>query len=468
MSPSTKKILVVDDDGDFRWAMGNVLQGAGFHVSEAEDGEKGLKVLHDCSPDLVLLDYRMPGKDGLETALEIRERAPSLPIIMITAYAEVHSAVKAMKMGVYDYVTKPIDNQDLLFSVKRALETQDLTKEVKELRTALNKRTSLYETMGSSDKIKNMIGLVEKVAPTPFTVLIQGASGTGKELVSRAVHDLSAVREGPFVALDCGAIPETLIESELFGYMKGAFTGAHADKPGRFESAEGGTVFLDEVSNLPFEAQQKLLRVVEERRVQRLGARKSRPVRVRIIAAGNKPLEEEVAAGTFRPDLFYRLSEFTISVPGLKERQEDIPYLAKRFADEAAKELKKKGGGFTRQALSMLTAYDWPGNVRELRNVIRQAALLCGENLPIDAEHLLLSGHSGATMGGASFTVSSASSMGSHVLKDAVKAHTGVVEKRLIGDTLAATKGNKSEAARRLGIDYKTLLRKIKIHGVGS
>jgi len=320
-----KNILVVDDDQDFRWAIGNVLQAEGYRVTQAQDGEEALKLLEKYVPDLILLDYRMPGRDGISVSTDIKKRIPALPIIMITAYAEVKSAVEAMKTGVYDYVTKPIDNNDLLFTIKRALEKQELVQEVKHLKNVLNGRESLYKLMGNSDRISELFKLVKKVAPTSFTVLIEGESGTGKELVARSIHDLSDVKKGPFVAVDCGAIPENLIESELFGYMKGAFTGAYADKPGQFELADKGTLFLDEIGNLPYQAQQKILRAMQERCIQRLGAKKTKSIQVRVVAATNQPMEKDIESGRFRSDLYFRLKEFSVKVPALRERKEDIP-----------------------------------------------------------------------------------------------------------------------------------------------
>ncbi|MDI6776894.1 MAG: sigma-54 dependent transcriptional regulator [Syntrophales bacterium] len=465
---TSRKILVVDDDQDFRWAMGNVLQAAGYRVIQAQDGKEAMSLLEKDIPDLVLLDYRMPGRDGLHVARDMKQRIPAVPILIITAYAEVASAVEAMKMGVYDYVTKPVDNNDLIFTIKRALEKQDLIQEVEHLRKALTERASLYELMGKSDQIKKLVQLLEKAAPTPFTVLIQGESGTGKELVARAIHDLSLAKEGPFVAVDCGAIPETLIESELFGYMRGAFTGAHTDKPGQFELANGGTLFLDEVGNLPYLAQQKLLRAMQERCIQRLGAKKTQPIQVRIIAATNQPLENDVEAGRFRSDLYFRLKEFSITVPPLRRRT-DIFYLAKKFVNEAEGELKKKCAGISKNALSALFSYPWPGNVRELRNVIRQAVLLCEENGPINTEHLMLTTE---LMPGPT-EIDPALSLnlfynGKKSLKEQVKSFTDALEKRIIKEALTETKGNKSKASRKLGIDYKTLLRKIKMHQLNS
>ena len=461
---SAKKILVVDDDRDFRWTVDNILDAAGYEILQAQDGAEALILLEENIPDLVLLDYRMPGRDGLQVAGDMKQRIPGVPIILITAYAEIHTAVKAMKMGVYDYITKPVDNNDLVFTVKRALEKQELAQEVENLRRALSERGSLYEMMGNSDKIKKLISLVEKVAPTPFTVLIEGESGTGKELVARTIHNMSEVREGPFVAVDCGSIPETLIESELFGYMKGAFTGAYTNKQGQFELADGGTLFLDEVGNLPYQSQQKLLRAMQERCIQRLGAKKVQPVQVRIITATNQVMEDDIKAGRFRSDLYFRIREFSIKVPPLRERKEDIFYLSQKFIDETDKELKKKSTGISKKAQKVLLSYSWPGNVRELRNVIRQAVLLCDDNNSINPEQLKISPH----------LISDIKSLylhdklydGKKPLKEMVKFHTDALEKKFIKEAIAETKGNKSKAAKNLKIDYKTLLRKIKEHRI--
>jgi DNA-binding NtrC family response regulator len=461
-----RTILLVDDDRDFRWAVANVLKAAGYDVVQAQDGEEGLSILEADVPSLILLDCRMPGSDGLEVAAEMRRRIPAVPIVMITAYAEVKSAVSAMKMGVYDYITKPVDNNDLLFTIRRAMEKQDLEHEIEHLRELLGERTALFELMGKSDEVKKLVELVEKVAPTPFTALIEGESGTGKELVARAIHNLSASRDGPFVAVDCGAIPETLIESELFGYMKGAFTGAHADKPGQFELAQGGTLFLDEVGNLSYTAQQKLLRAMQERCIQRLGANEPRPVQVRIIAATNQSLEKDVDSGTFRSDLYFRLKEFVIRIPALKDRKEDIPYLAKKFTDEVQRELKKKCRGFTKEALGSLMAYPWPGNVRELRNVIRQAVLLSEEDGFVQSEHLMVNAVSVSDTAKPDKALSPKLDRRDRSLKEMVKAVTDSLEKRAIQEALDEAAGNKSEVARVLGIDYKTLLRKIKLHNI--
>ena len=468
MDTPERKIMLVDDDHDFVWLTGNMLQKAGYRVVQAHDGEEALGLFEKDVPDVVLLDYRMPGRDGLQIAGEMRQRISTVPIVMITGYGEVKLAVKAMKMGVYDYVTKPVDNNDLLFTIKRALETQDLVHEVEHLRNVLSERASLYKLMGKSDQVKKLVRHVERVAPTSFTVLIEGESGTGKELVARAIHDLSQVKDGPFVAVDCGAIPETLIESELFGYMKGAFTGAHTDKPGHFELADGGTVFLDEVGNLPYPVQQKLLRGIQERVVQRLGGKKPVEIDARIVAATNQSLEKDVESGRFRTDLYFRLNEFTIRTPALRDRTEDTPYLAKKFMDEVEEELGKRCGGFSKESLIALSSYRWPGNVRELRNVIRQAVLLSEENSPIQPDHLTFSSHLIPGKKKGDTPVSDGVYNGRESLKEIMKRLGDSFEKTVIEETMAETEGNKSEAARRLKVDYKTLLKKVKVYQIES
>ncbi len=461
-----RKILLVDDDNDFRWATGNILQAKGHSVVHARNGVEAIDFLETDVPDLVLLDYRMPGQDGLQIAAEMKKRIPAIPIIMITAYGEIDSAVKAMKMGVYDYVTKPVDNNDLLFSIKRALDKQDLVKEVTHLRKVLSERASLYELMGSSKPVRRLVRHVEKVSPTRFTVLIEGESGTGKELVARAIHDLSEVRNGPFVAVDCGAIPAALMESELFGYMKGAFTGAYGDKPGHFELADAGTLFLDEVGNIAYPVQQKLLRAIQERMIQRLGAKAPLPINVRIVAATNQSLKNDVESGRFRSDLYFRLNEFSVKMPALRERIEDIPYLAGRFMDEVEKELNKTVNGFSKDALVSLSSYHWPGNVRELRNVIRQAVLLCDKNAPVQPVHLAYYSHAPTAAETIGLMTSETVYDGSSSLKELVQLHINDLEKRLIREALVEARGNKSEAARNLGVDYKTFLGKIKSLGI--
>lgn len=466
MIPSKRNILVVDDDPDFLWLAGRMLEEAGYRVIEARTGESALALFEKEMPGLVLLDYRLPGSDGLQVAVEMRDRRPAVPIIMLTGYGEVKIAVQAMKVGVYDYTLKPLNKDDLLFTIGRALENRAFLDERERLRDTLAERSPLHERMGKSHQVKKLVHLVEKVAPTSLTVLIQGETGTGKELVANAIHDLSQAREGPFVAVDCGAIPDTLIESELFGYMKGAFTGAYADKPGQFESADQGTLFLDEVGNLSYRVQQKLLRAIQERAVRRLGGRRPVPIDVRIVAAANQCLEEEVEAGSFRPDLYFRLSEFTIQMPPLRERVEDIPYLSMRFMNEVEEELGKRCTGFSREALTALCTYHWPGNVRELRNVIRQAVLLSEPDAKLLPEHLIFTCPSMfETTGGGGAEVKRLYD-GKKPLKEIVTPLKDAFEKKIIEAVMARANGNKAEAARRLKVDYTTLYRKIRFHEI--
>ena len=457
-----KKLLLVDDEADFVWLASQMLEDAGYHVLEASNGEEALTRFKKDIPDLVLMDYRMPGENGLETSLQMKQLHPEIPIVIITGYAEIRVAVNAMKAGIYDYVTKPLNPDDFLFTIQRALEKMALEKEVQHLKHMLNDRAPLHERMGPSQTIQNLVQHVEKVAPTAFTVLIEGESGTGKELVAGAIHDLSQVKDGPFVEVDCGAIPETLIESELFGYRKGAFTGAHIDKMGHFEMADGGTLFLDEVGNLPYPAQQKLLRAIQERKIQRLGGGEPTTVSVRIVAATNQSLEKDVESGLFRSDLYFRLNELTIKVPPLRERKDDIPYLAVKFQNEVEKELNKKCGGLSSGALRRLSSYSWPGNVRELRNTIRQSVLLCEENMPIAREHLAFSSNHPTGAPKKAENAPTDLYNGSEPLKEIISRIRNEVEKNTIREVLTLTKGNKSETTRRLSIDYTTLLRKIK------
>jgi DNA-binding NtrC family response regulator len=460
------KIMLVDDDADFVWLTARMLEGAGYQVLEARNGEEGFRRFLKETPDLVLMDYRLPGENGLKTSLSMMERCPGIPIVIISGFAEIRAAVNALKAGVYDYVSKPLNPDDVLFTIRRALEKRALEKEVQHLRQELNSRAPLYVRMGSSHAVKSLVQHVERVAPTAFTVLIEGESGTGKELVAGAIHDSSRVKDGPFVAVDCGAIPETLIESELFGYRKGAFTGAHADKMGHFEAADGGTLFLDEVGNLSYPVQQKLLRTIQERKIQRLGGGEPTPVSTRIVAATNQSLAKDVESGRFRSDLYFRLNEFTIKLPPLRERAEDIPYLADKFQNEVEKELKKKCGGLSQEALKALSSYSWPGNVRELRNTIRQSVLLCEENRTIGPEHLTFSDHrSSGTLPKTEKTPTDFYD-GREPLGKILDRIRNEVEKNAICAALTLAKGNKSETARRLSIDYKTLLRKIKKHDI--
>ena len=450
------KILVVDDDADVRWLLSEILKADGLEVLTAEDAAIGVERARQDAPSVILIDLKLPRLDGMEALKEIKAIDPQLPVIILTACGDIRTAVQAMRLGAYDYLTKPFDNDEIVLTVQRALEQRALLAEVEDLKSQLAEGGSLKEQMGPSGEIQKVIQQVKQVAGSPFTVLIQGETGTGKELVARAIHQLSARREKPFIALDCGAIPETLIESELFGYEKGAFTGADRKKEGHFQLAQGGSLFLDEISNLPLPTQSKLLRVLQERQVRPLGGKRAVPIDVRIIAASNVSLEIEMRGGRFRPDLYYRLNEFSINLPPLRERREDILCLAKRFLEEAAMELKRPVRGISEEAAQLLLRHPWPGNARELRNVIRQVVLLSPDL--IRSEHLtaLDAGDPGAP----SALEPGPGSAGLSLREAAAEA-----ERQTIRRALQAARGNKSAAARLLRTDYKTLHLKMKRYG---
>jgi DNA-binding NtrC family response regulator len=448
------RILIVDDEKDMRWLLSNFLKEDGYTIYEAEDCRTAFNFLRKNSPpDLILLDLWMPGgTDGINLLKEIKHTKPEIQVIILTGHGNIGSAVKAIKLGAYDYLTKPFENERLRLTIKRALESQKLIQEVLQLKTELKKEFDLESIMGTSSEIKKVFEQVNKVACTHFTVLIEGESGTGKEIVAHAIHRASSRRNESFVAVDCGAIPETLIESELFGYEKGAFTGADRGKKGQFELANNGTIFLDEIGNLPYHVQNKLLRMIQERQIQKLGGKQAFPIDVRIIVATNIPLLKLVEEKKFRSDLYYRLNEFKIELPPLRKRKEDIPFLAKEFIEEGNLELKKNVKGLQKDSLTMLIHHHWPGNVRELKNVIKRAVLLA-EDL-IEPSHLIFDN-------GVPTPLPVLLEEG--ITEDmSLKEVAKMAEKRAIERAIVKSTGNKSKASKILHIDYKTLLSKIK------
>jgi DNA-binding NtrC family response regulator len=462
------KILIVDDDKDMRDILSNLISSDGYKAITASNGRKALIETRAHSPDLVLLDIRLPEIDGLKVLEEIKKMDKDIPIIMLTAYEDVKSAVQAMKSGAFDYITKPFDNEEMALNIKRALQTRYLYREVENLRRRLEEKTDRARFMGESPRIKQVLNQVKLIAPTNMTVIIQGESGTGKELIARMIHEESLRHDKPFIAVDCGTLPENLVESELFGYEKGAFTGADKRKEGSFESANGGTLFLDEMINLPLSLQVKLLRVIQERKVQHLGGTKEIKIDVRIITATNAILADEVKKGRFRGDLYYRLNEFNINLPPLREREEDIPSLAKYFLEEAKLEFNKKIEDISGEGMKSLLNYSWPGNVRELRNEVRKAALLTDSNyireinLPVDVTsniEIVIPPRPPLEKGGeGGFEGLS--------LREATKKITEEAEKKVIKEALAQAKNNKSKAAKILKIDRMTLYSKIKALGL--
>jgi DNA-binding NtrC family response regulator len=449
-------ILIVDDNEDLQFTLSNIVENEGYSVLTAGDGIKAMKLIRTNNPDLVLLDMRLPGMDGMKVIEEIKKFDKNIIVIMLTAFGDVKGAVNAIRLGAFDYLTKPFDNEELLIIIKKALDTQNLSKEVESLRKQLDEKNLLDEVIGQSTEFKHVLKQVQIIAPTNMTVMIQGESGTGKEIICRLIHKLSLRKNQPFVAIDCGAIPDTLVESEFFGHEKGAFTGADAQKQGKFEQAHGGTLFLDELTNLTEVNQMKLLRVIEERKLQRIGGKKIIDVDVRIIAASNVKLQDAVTSGNFRNDLFYRLNEFHINLPLLKDRKDDIPVLAKYFLDQANNELSKNVKGFTPDAAKQLLSYSWPGNIREIKNIVRRAVLLCESGMITQTElgiDINIFQQDNKT--------DSAKEIG-----NSLENATRNVERELIRKALEQTGGNKIKAAQLLQMNRKTLYRKIKSLGL--
>ena len=384
-----KRILLIDDEVGIRTSLKMVLEPA-YEVLSANDGEEGLTLFRNSSPDLILLDILLPGIDGLSVLQTIRSEDARISVIMLTASTTVKTAVDAMKMGAVDYITKPFDVEELRLNVARALENTELKREVTSLRAQVINRYGFHNLVGKSPGMREIYSKIEQVADTRTTVLITGESGTGKELVARALHYNGTRRDRPFIAINCAALPENLIESELFGHEKGSFTDAQARKPGQFELAHGGSLFLDEIGDLSLPTQAKLLRVVQEREFSRIGGTHPIKVDVRILAATNKSLEDLLRRKEFREDLYYRINVVSLYLPPLRERREDIPYLAKHFLDRRRQEDKRLPQEFAKETLETLAKYNWPGNVRELENVIEQAMVWSGD-ATILPEHLPIS-----------------------------------------------------------------------------
>ena len=371
-----KRLLVVDDEASHRMMVQAVTQDVGWLVEEAGSGEEALAMLEDSRPDVVLLDMRMPGMDGQETLDRILELQPGLPVIMLTAHGTVDSAVEAMKRGAFDYLSKPADNNELIAVLDKAHEYSRLVQENDNLRRKLQNSDPGTEIVGASPAIRKLVDFIRQAGPSEATVLVMGESGTGKELIAQALHDASARAGNALVKVNCAALPGELLESELFGYIKGAFTGAVRDKPGRFQLAKGGTIFLDEVGEIPITLQAKLLRVLQERVVEPLGGVHSVAVDVRIIAATNRNLKAAVAKGDFREDLYFRLNVLEIIAPPLRERLDDLPILVSRLLDKLSRKNRKKVEGVSPAFLTALSEYSWPGNVRELENLLERALIM--------------------------------------------------------------------------------------------
>jgi len=444
-------ILVVDDDASHRTMLKAVLEEGGCNVSTAPGGDEALAILTEKSFDLVLLDIKMAGKGGLEVLGEIGRRAPDLPVIMMTAYASVETAVQALKEGARDYLTKPLDVEELKLTVARTLDHSRLRAENRQLRARISREFDFGSLISSDPAMEAVVETLRRVAPTEATLLLLGESGTGKEVAANAVHENSSRPAGPFVAVNCAAIPENLLESELFGYAKGAFTGAVSRSEGKIAASHGGTLFLDEVAEMKTPLQAKLLRFLQDGEIQPLGSSGTKKIEARIIAATNRDLAEEVAAGRFREDLFYRLNVVAVKLPPLRERREDIPLLAPHFLEIFRKKHSREVRGISRTGMERLLEHQWPGNVRELENTIERAVVLSRDDL-LGADDLIPAGTSG---GGAEEVPDPY--RGGVTLKEA--------EGELIRLALERAGGNKSRAARELGISRQTLINRLKEKG---
>jgi DNA-binding NtrC family response regulator len=444
----TPCILIAEDEDLMRSILAELLNSAGYRVLEASSGEQALEFFAAESPAVTISDIALGKLDGIELLDRVKQLDPDALVIMITAYSSVETAIAALRKGAYDYITKPFINEDILQTVRNALRQSELFKENRYLRRELKQKYNFEKIIGRSDALAEIFRVIEKIANTPSSVLIQGESGTGKELIARALHYNSNRADGPFVAINCGALPENLLESELFGYVKGAFTGAHANKTGLLKAADGGTLFLDEIGEMPFALQVKLLRVLQEREVMPLGATKPVPFDARIISATNRNLEEEIAAHRFRDDLFYRLSVFSFTLPPLRERREDVPLLARFFVEKYSQELGVAPRTISDEALQALINYDWRGNVRELQNAIERAVALSDGRIEIT--HLPQKLHSAP-----------------HGIRD-LNGQTMTLEeleRRYILDALNREHDDKARVAELLGIDLSTLYRKLKRYG---
>lgn len=378
-------ILVVDDEPNYLVVLSELLRDEGFEVFTAANGKEGLQVVQDVDLDIVITDMQMPGMDGMQLLQHIKELKKELPVLMITAYAEVEKAVAAMQAGAFSYLAKPFSNDELIVSLHKAGRHYSLVRENTRLRDEIRGKSGFGGMVGKNPRMLQVYELIEKVAPTPASVLISGESGTGKELVAKAIHMNSPRETQAFITVNCAALAENLLESELFGHEKGAFTGAVAMRKGRFELADGGTIFLDEVGEIPLALQAKLLRVLQERSFERVGGTKTLTVNVRIISASNRDLREEVSQGRFREDLFYRLNVIHVTLPALRERMDDMPLLVNFFIEKFARQLEKESLTITKDALRLLMTLPWEGNIRELENTIERAAILCNNNC-IEAE----------------------------------------------------------------------------------
>ena len=470
MSPA--RVLIADDEDSLRWVLEKGLRQAGYEVTAAKDGEGALRAFEAEPYDLVFLDVRMPGMDGLTALAKLREIRPDAHVIVMTAHGTMETAIQAMQRGAYDYLAKPFDLDEVLLLAERALEARRLTQEVARLRRGLQEVKEFSALIGRHPRMQEVYKAIGRIAGSDVTVLLRGESGTGKELVARAIHHYSRRSGRAFVAVSCAAIPATLLESEMFGHERGAFTDAKERRLGRFELAQGGTLYLDEIGDMPVELQTKLLRALQERTIERVGGQESIRVDVRVLAATNRDLDVAIRQGSFREDLYYRLNVVTLNLPPLRERRRDVPLLVEHFLAKYAESLGERG--VAPEALDRLVGHEWPGNVRELENVIQRAMVLA-QNGVILPEHLPIGPVSAAASVAVDATleeiierkllecVRGLRERSSANLYDLI---IGLVEKPLLRAVLRETAGNQVRAAQILGINRNTLRKKLTEHGI--
>jgi DNA-binding NtrC family response regulator len=460
-------VLIVDDESQIRQILSAMLADNGFDVAQASSGEEAIEIAKEIHPHIALLDISLPGMDGLATLATLQKEHLNFACVMMTAHATIRSAVEAMRLGASDYITKPFDNDELLMIINRALEMRRLSQEVEELRTELSTRYGFNEIIGISPRLQAIFRTMAKVASVDATLLIEGSSGTGKELIARAIHRRSKSVTAPFVAVNCGAIPHNLFEAEFFGYERGAFTDAREARQGRFEQAQDGTLFLDEVGELPLDTQVKLLRALQEHEVTRLGGRLPRKVNVRVIAATNRDLKDAVDQGKFREDLYWRLNVVKIVVPTLKDRQEDVPLIIDHMLERFSREFNLPVASITPDARRLLEIYHWPGNVRELENTICSAMIMCDKGVitPQDLPPRIRGESEGESATGSSEGRRDQTQL---TLADAVKTTTENLEKRMIISRLAEMNFNRTATAESLGVSRKTLFNKMRQYDLGE
>jgi len=452
-----EKVLIVEDEENERSGLAELISAWGYRTETAKDGLEGLDKVATWSPGIVVTDFRMPRMDGMELLQRLSEQ-PQLAVVLLTAQGSIDVAVDAMKAGAYDFLQKPVDPARLKQILQNAARQRGTTLELEATRRKLRDTGVFGHMVGTSKTMQEVFHLIEMVAPSTASVLITGESGTGKEMVARSIHDLSPRKNKPFVAINCSAIPETLIESEIFGHEKGAFTGAMERRAGCFELAEEGTLLLDEIGEMPIATQAKLLRVLEDHKLRRLGSKVETPVDVRVLAATNKVPEDAVAKGELRGDLYYRLNVFNLHLPPLREHKEDIPQLVESLVADMNAKHSRKVGGVSETVLQMFQSYNWPGNVRELRNTLERAVIVCDT-------HLAEQRHLPPNFGSSGLKVTAGNGEGIHL---DVGTTVEEAEKMLIVKTLAATNNNKTRAAEILGISLKTLHNKLKEYGSAS